>query len=537
MRWWGWGEDAHAMRLPEPAEARLNRELGLGKGVRTPAVPLDDVRLPDASLPDRLRERLAGTELLDGREARVSHALGKSYPDLVRIRAGDGSSAPDAEVRPDTTEQIAEVLAACHEAEVAVVPFGGGTSVVGGVEPLREGFAAALSLDLTRMDSILELDRESLTVRVDPGVLGPALDARLQARGLTLGHFPQSFEYSTAGGWAATRSAGQASTGYGRIDELVEGLRCIAPGGELTTRALPASAAGPSLRELLVGSEGVLGVLCGLTLRVRSLPQERRYEGWSFPSFEQGCEALRRLKQDDVAPDVARLSDEEETRLTMMLSSGGGVADRAGRAYLRLRGHGEGCIAIVGFEGAAERVERRRRAAAALLRSGGGLPLGVRPGRAWLRNRFATPYLRDELLDRGVMVETLETAGTWSGLGPLYEAVGGALRSSLSARGTPPLVMCHVSHLYPSGASLYFTFMARQERDGAELDQWRAAKGAACDAIVAAGGTITHHHAVGRDHAPWMEAEVGEKGLDLLRAAKRELDPRGIMNPGKLRPG
>ena len=537
MRWWGWGEDAHAMRLPEAAEARLREELGVQAGVGTRALSLEDVRLPDASLPDGLRERLAGVELREDREARVSHALGKSYPDLVRIRSGDGSSAPDAVVRPSSAEEIAEVLAACQETEVAVVPFGGGTSVVGGVEPLRDGFAGAVSLDLTRMDRILEVDRESLTASVDPGLFGPALEARLQARGLTLGHFPQSFEYSTAGGWVATRSAGQASTGYGRIDELVEGVRCIAPTGEVTARALPASAAGPALRELLVGSEGVLGVLCGLTLRVRPLPQERRYEGWSFQSFEQGCETFRRLEQEGVAPDVARLSDEQETRLTMTLSSSGSAAERAGRAYLRLRGHEGGCIVIVGFEGVPETVERRRREAARVLRSGGGLALGVRPGRAWLRNRFATPYLRDELLDRGVMIETLETAGTWSGLGALYEAVGGALRASLSARGTPPLVMCHVSHLYPSGASLYFTFMARQERDGAELDQWRAAKGAACDAIVSAGGTITHHHAVGRDHAPWMEAEVGERGLDLLRAAKHELDPRGIMNPGKLIPG
>jgi alkyldihydroxyacetonephosphate synthase len=536
MRWWGWGEDAHAMRLPEAAEARLREELGVQPGLRTPAVSLDQVRLPDPALPDVVRDRLAGLELLDDREARTSHSLGKSYPDLVRIRSGDGSSAPDAVVRPRSADEVAGVLAACQEAQVAVVPFGGGTSVVGGVEPLRDGFVAAVSLDLSRMDAILDVDRESLTAKVDPGLFGPALEARLQARGLTLGHFPQSFEYSTAGGWVATRSAGQASTGYGRIDDLVEGVRCIAPTGEVVTRALPASAAGPALRELLVGSEGTLGVLCDITLRVRPLPRERRYEGWSFRSFEEGCETFRRLEQEGVAPDVARLSDEQETRLTMTLSSTGSATERAGRAYLRLRGHAGGCIVIVGFEGPPETVERRRRAAAGLLRSGGGLALGARPGRAWLRNRFATPYLRDELLDRGVMVETLETAGTWSGLGSLYEAVGGALRSSLTARGTPPLVMCHVSHLYPSGASLYFTFMARQERDGAELDQWRAAKAAASDAIVAAGGTITHHHAVGRDHAPWMTAEVGQRGLDLLRAAKQELDPRGIMNPGKLLP-
>ena len=285
-----------------------------------------------------------------------------------------------------------------------------------------------------------------------------------------------------------------------------------------------------------MGSEGVLGVLCDVTLRVRPLPPVRRYEAWSFRSFAEGCEAFRRMEQEHASPDVARLSDEEETRLTMTLASTGSATERAGRAYLRLRGHGGGCLVITGWEGTADEVERRRSASASFLKHGGGLSLGARPGRSWLRNRFATPYLRDEMLDRGVMVETLETAATWSGLRGLYEAVGAALRDSLGARGTPPLVMCHVSHLYPSGASLYFTFMARQER-GAELDQWRAAKSAACDAIVAAGGTLTHHHAIGRDHAPWMEAEVGERGVALLRAAKEELDPGGIMNPGKLIPG
>jgi alkyldihydroxyacetonephosphate synthase len=232
---------------------------------------------------------------------------------------------------------------------------------------------------------------------------------------------------------------------------------------------------------------------------------------------------------------VARLSDAEETRLTMALGSDGGLAERAGRAYLRLRRHERGCLAFTGFEGPVDDVARRRGRCASIMRAAGALSLGERPGRSWLRGRFAAPYLRDELLDRGVLVETLETATTWTELHRLHASVGAALRDALSGRGTPPLVMCHVSHLYPSGASLYFTFVARQER-GAELDQWRVAKTAASDAIVAVGGTITHHHAVGTDHVPWMEAEVGSLGLDVLRAAKERLDPSGVMNPGKLLP-
>jgi alkyldihydroxyacetonephosphate synthase len=438
-------------------------------------------------------------------------------------------------VYPGTRDEVADVLAACDSDGVAVVPFGGGTSVVGGVEALRGELGAAVTLDLARMDRLIEVDRKSLTASFEPGVRAPRAETLLASRGLTLGHFPQSFEFATIGGFVATRSAGQASTGYGRIDELVLGLRCAAPAGEVVVQPFPATAAGPSLRELLVGSEGVLGVITEATLAVSPLPERRRYEGWSFRSFEEGCEAFRSMEQAGASPDVARLSDEDETRLSMALASSGSRAERAGRAYLRLRGHEGGCIAIVGWEGEERELERRRNRTRAILRAAGGLALGERPGRSWLRGRYAGPYLRDALLDHGVMVETLETATNWTGLGELHAAVRDALRASLSERATPPLVMCHVSHLYRSGASLYFTFIARRE-EGAELAQWRAAKAAASDAIVAHRGTITHHHAVGRDHAPWMRAEVGELGLEVLRAAKERLDPRGIMNPGKLLP-
>jgi alkyldihydroxyacetonephosphate synthase len=539
MKWWGWGEEgAHQASLPAAAAAMLHDELGIGDR-HLPPVAIEQVRLPEPALPDHVLSRLAGVVgeeyVRQDRLARVRHAAGRSYPDLVRLRSGDASAAPDAVVCPGTEAEVADVLAACDSAAVAVVPFGGGTSVVGGVEPLRNGFSAVITLDLRRMNRLVDADRMSLTATFEPGVFGPRVDTLLASRGLTLGHFPQSHEFATIGGYVATRSAGQASTGYGRIDELVVGLRCVAPAGRIEAKPLPASAAGPSVRELLVGSEGVLGVITEATLSVRPLPEERRYEGWSFRSFEEGVEAFRGVEQAEASPDVARLSDEEETRLTLALASSGSATERAGKAYLRVRGHEGGCLAIVGFEGEAGEVSRRRSRLRGLLRAAGGLQLGERPGRAWLRGRFAGPYLRDVLLERGVFVETLETATTWSHLDELYRSVSAALRESLAARGTPPLVMCHVSHLYPSGASLYFTFLARQE-DGAQLEQWHAAKAAASDAIVAHHGTITHHHAIGRDHVPWMPAEVGDLGIELLRAAKQRLDPHGIMNPGKLLP-
>jgi alkyldihydroxyacetonephosphate synthase len=528
MRWWGWGEDARATRLPDAARTLVREAFRLSEEELPARVALEDVRLPEPALPTSLRERVAEAvgqqNVAADRLARVSHAVGRSYPDLVRIRSGDGSSAPDAVVYPGSHDEVAAVLALCSEAGVAVVPFGGGSSVVGGVEPMRGSRPAAVSLDLARMDRLLAVDRTSLTATFEPGVTGPDAEELLAAEGLTLGHFPQSFEYATLGGFAATRSAGQASTGYGRIDELILGLRAAAPVGELRAHAFPASAAGPALRELLVGSEGALAVITELTLAVRPAPEARRYEGWSFASFAAGAEVFRYLEQNGAAPHVARLSDPAETGLNAAVS---------GRP-VELP-HDGGCLAILGWEGAPDEVDARAALVADPMTAGGGKPIGPEAGEAWLRGRYAAPYLRDDLLDLGVMVETLETATSWSRLERLYRAVADALRESLTARGGSPLVMCHVSHLYRSGASLYYTFFDRQER-GAELDQWRAAKTAACEAIIASGGTITHHHAVGADHLPWMQAEVGELGVELLRAVKARLDPAGIMNPGKLVP-
>jgi alkyldihydroxyacetonephosphate synthase len=537
MRWWGWGEDGHDAPLSPTAQALLAAELGpLPPGHRDP-VALDDARLSESELPAAAREQLAsavGAEhVCDDRLTRVTHSAGRGYHDLVRLRAGDASGAPDAVVYPGSAEEVAAVLKLCAQEQVAVVPFGGGTSVVGGVEPFRGRFPAVVALDLARLDGLVAVDPVSLTTTVQAGMTGPALEEALAEHGLTLGHFPQSFEFSTVGGWVATRSSGQASTGYGRIDALVVALRVVTPSGEIVTRAVPASAAGPSLRELLVGSEGTLGVIVDVTLRVRARPSVRRYEGFSLPRFAAGVDAFRALVQAGAAPDVMRLSDPQETRVSLALS-GDGLTTRALKGYLRARGHGDGCLVIAGWAGTEEAELRRRRAAAArVLRAHGAVVLGTQVGHAWEHGRFHAPYLRDELLAHGVMVETLETAATWDRLLELHDGVATAIDGALRGRGTPPIVWCHVSHVYRAGASLYFTFVARQEA-GAELEQWHAAKAAASDAILAHGGTITHHHAIGRDHAPWLPGEVGELGVELLRAAKATLDPAGIMNPGKL---
>jgi alkyldihydroxyacetonephosphate synthase len=530
MKWWGWGDPNRRLDLPPTAVGALREELGVQDGDEVEPVSLDRVSLPDARpIPEAVRT--AAGEVLDGLEDRLRRAAGRSYPDLIRLRSGKLELAPDAILRPADAAAVEAVLAACTASGVAVVPYGGGTSVVGGLDAVAGEHGAVVSLDLAHLRSV-ELDATSLTATLGPGLSGPDAEAALQARGATIGHFPQSFEEATIGGFAATRSAGQASSGYGRFDEVVTSIELSAPTGRLRTRQTPHTAAGPSLREIVLGSEGTLGVITDVSCRVRPAPQERHYEGWMAEDFEAGREIVRDLAQRHEAPDVLRLSDEEETRVSLDLAGTEGLQKRALDAYLSLRRRKGGCLMICGWEGERESVRRRRSLGQTRLRLGGAVPLGSSAGSSWERNRYGGPYLRDELMNLGVMVETLETAHTWSRLDELYRAVGDALRGSLGERS---IVMCHVSHAYPDGASLYFTFFARA-RQGQELEQWREAKTVACEAIVATEGTITHHHAVGRDHAPYMEAEVGELGLDALRAVRERLDPAGIMNPGKLLP-
>jgi alkyldihydroxyacetonephosphate synthase len=538
MRWWGWGDSRHPPGLPPHALSFLRETIGVS-ATPCPPVALEHVRIDPQSLPsttlDALRGILGVEHVRDDHADRVAHAAGKGYPDLVRMRVGRPEGAPDAVLYPASHEQLRELLVVCARDSLAAVPFGGGTSVVGGVEPLRGAHRGVVALDMGRMANVLELDRASLVVRVQAGARARELERFLAGRGLTLGHFPQSFEYVSLGGCAATRSAGQASTGYGRFERMVQGLRMVAPAGDIELPALPASAAGPGMRELIVGSEGTLGVIAELSLRVRKLPAERIYEGVFFESFQAGVQAFRELSQRHAAPDVARLSDELETRMSLALAGSGGAKGRFGRLYLGMRGYASGCLAILGFEGESREVSECRARALEIVRGAGGLCVGGSPGRAWLSSRFSAPYLRDELLTHGVMIETLETATRWSNVEALHDRVRRAIEESLRECGTPGLVMCHVSHLYETGASLYFTLLAPQ-RQGGELAQWQAVKQAASCAILDGGGTITHHHAVGRDHAQWMEREIGGEGVRALRALKAELDPAGIMNPGKLLP-
>ncbi|MGC5015578.1 FAD-binding oxidoreductase [Streptosporangium sp. DT93] len=520
MLWSGWGDPARAADLPEPIRKLLGDLLGV-RPPRSEAAALDEVRLPPVTLPApflaELRDLVGDGHVRLDDETRVRHTRGKSTPDLLRMRAGDGSDAPDAVVLPACHDEVLAVLAACAAHRVAVVPFGGGTSVVGGLVASRRGFAGVVALDLARLDRLVAVDAESMVAELEPGLRAPRAERLLAAHGFTLGHFPQSFEYATLGGFAAARSSGQASAGYGRFDDLVVGMTVATPRGTLDLGRAPRSAAGPDLRQVMLGSEGAFGVITSLRLRVRPVPAERVYEGWRFASFAEGSAALRTLAQQDAAPTVLRLSDETETMIGLARPGEIGTSSA-----------GAGCLAIAGYEGTSAEVSARRERATAVLSGLGGVPLGTGPGRAWEHGRYSAPYLRDALLAAGATVETLETAGFWSNLPRLYDAVRLALGASLGS----PLVMCHISHVYGTGASLYFTVVTAQTAD--PLGQWEAAKRAANEAIIGAGGTISHHHGVGRDHREAHAAEIGELGVEILRGVKDRLDPEGILNPGVL---
>jgi alkyldihydroxyacetonephosphate synthase len=515
----------------EPSPAMLEWLAGrLGPAEPLSRAPPDRIALP----PPRPLPRLGAPTSADPLD-RLRHARGQGLPDLLRLCAGRLAAAPDAVVRPADDDETAAVLAACAAAGVTVVPWGGGTSVTGGVNAPGED-RPAVALDLERLSGLAGLDERSGLATFGAGTVGPALEAALAERRFTLGHFPQSFELSTLGGWIATRSSGQESLGVGAVADLVAGVALVAPGGRLELPALPGTAAGPDLRALVLGSEGRLGVITRATVRVRERRPPLRVTGTLLPSWEAGLDAARSVVRSAAGLALLRLSDEAETEVGVTLGlRAHRLAGAAARAWLALRRVPErACLVLAGAP--ADRAGLRALdEAAGLLRERGGVGLGDRPGRRWIADRYRHPYLRDALLDRGIAVETVETAAPWSRLPALAHEVRGAIEGALAADGERGAVLCHVSHPYLDGASLYFTFFFRCPRDlERAVARWAALKRAATGAIVEGGGTVSHHHGVGSWHAPWLPREIGPEGIRLVRAAAAALDPGGVMNPAVL---
>ncbi|HVN75611.1 MAG TPA: FAD-binding oxidoreductase [Thermoanaerobaculaceae bacterium] len=526
-RWngWGWADE----RVQVSASARTWLAERVGTGVPLAAAGEQEIRIPPARTVPAL-----GAATSREPADRLRTACGLSFPDVVRLRTGAVEAFPDAVCRPGDAGEVVAVLRAAAARGVAVVVRGGGTSVVGGVT-VTPRTAPTVVLALDRVRGLVALDRASRLATLRAGTLGPEVEAALAPSGMRLGHEPQSFEFSSVGGWIATRSAGQRSTGVGKIDELVAGLEVATPAGIWRLPPQPASAAGPEARRLLIGSEGRLGVITEATLRVRPQPERRDGVAVLVPGWSDGLEACRSLVQRGPIPEIVRLSDPGETGFGLALADLPYLASRVRDAISAVRRFRHGCLLLLEWAGTTAEVTAAREDAAPAWSDVGGLVLGRAPWRRWLADRFRHPYLRDELLSAGWGIDTLETAAPWSAIAALHASVREAMTAAAETAGFGAVVLCHLSHAYRDGAALYFTFLWPLRRGG-EVGQWRALKESANRAILAGGGTITHHHGVGTMHAPYLEREIGSEGVAALRGAATAVDPHGVLNPGVLLP-
>jgi alkyldihydroxyacetonephosphate synthase len=525
-RWNGWGNPDTSYPVPDSGRDYLRSVLG--DLFAPPDARLQDVlaRVPSSRLPEHA--------LVDrGAESRVQHARGQSLPDWVALRSGQIPVFPDGVAFPESEDQVRTLIEFARQVSARVIPYGGGSSVVGHINPLA-GDAPVLTVDMSRMDRLLELDETSCVATFEAGVAGPALETCLAAHGYTLGHFPQSHEYSTLGGWIAARSSGQQSFYYGRIEALFAGGRLVTPQGQLDLPQFPASAAGPDIKEMVLGSEGRLGIISQAAVRVRPRPQAEQFHGVFFPSWEQGVAAVRSIAQEGVSVSMLRLSNPIETATTLILSGKSwiGPADRG----LRWLGFGDSrCLLVFGVTGRAALVRLARREAAAICRRYGGLFVGSLAGRTWEKSRFLAPYLRNTLWECGVAVDTLETALPWKDVESVAVEIPTVIRSAGEVQGEKVLVFAHLSHVYHDGASVYTTLLFRRTPDPDQLlERWRSMKQAASLAIQRHGGTISHQHGVGVDHVPYLPAEKGVLGMQAIRYVCAAFDPQGMMNPGKL---
>jgi alkyldihydroxyacetonephosphate synthase len=548
MKWWGWGDDDVAFTHDDKPEFGpfMRKALGIDVERVTEHPPrFEDLDVPAPQIDGALRaalERAAGAEhVSDDAHDRVVHARGKSLRDLVRQRRGDLGRVPDVVVRPGDEAAVTAILRAALDADAVVIAFGGGTSISGSLEAPREETRTVISVDLERMDAVLGIDATSRLARVQAGVYGPRLEEQLNARGYTFGHYPDSFTHSTLGGWIATRSSGMQSDRYGDIADSTRGLRVVTPAGLLVTRPVPATSTGPSVREMVLGSEGRLGIICEATIQVRRLPPERTILGYLFPTWAESLAAMRDIAAGEAAPSVTRVADANETAFSFATKKGSSLVDRLQSAALKTfleRGKGyeleEMCLGFIGYEGPERHVKAQRKAVGRIVSKHGGLCIGASPGELYDQKKFDTPYIRDYLLDRGVLADVSETAAPWSELRPLHAAVTGAARGAFSQLGVQGYVMCHLSHSYHAGACLYFTFAITPSgrRDG--LEEYGAVKSAIQQAFVDNAGTLSHHHAVGTEHAEWLEQDISAPGVGMLRALFDGTDPGANLNPGKI---
>ena len=526
-RWNGWGEETETYELRAGALALLRERVGEAKPVRDATLDEALKQVPAARLP-------AGSPFNTDPEVRLRHTRGHSFPDWVAMRFGRLGPFPDGVAFPENHQQAAEALSAAKRAGATVIPYGGGTSVVGHLNVPAAG-KPVVSISLERMNRLLDLDESTWLARFGAGTAGPGVEKQLSERGYVLGHFPQSWEYSTVGGWVVTRSSGQQSLRYGRIEQMFDSGRLITPRGEMSIGGAPASSAGPDLRECLMGSEGRLGLLTEATVRVRPLPQHESFHAVFFPNWEAGFGAMRDLAQSGLPLSMLRMSNGVETETQLMLA-GEGAAIQWLKRYLDWRGASSGrCMMMLGATGSRRETAFALSGTKEITRRNGGIWIGTAIGKKWAKNRFHGVYVRNAAWEHGYAIDTVETAVNWPKATALMKAVEQAARDAMAKDNERVHAFTHLSHVYRQGCSVYSSFIFRAAPTLEQnMERWARMKKAVSEAIVAHGGTISHQHGVGVDHAPYLPAEKGALGMDLIKAMARELDPEQIMNPGKL---
>ncbi len=547
MKWWGWGnEDAQFNAQAHPSFWPYAKTvLAIEREDFTPREwNLDSIELPERCIDDRfltrLRSFLNPTQITDDCKERVIHAYGKGFRDLFRLRHGMGSGAPDLVVYPESERDVRLTLRAAADRDVVVIPFGGGSNISGCLERM-EPLRMTVSLDMRRMRRVLQVDRRSCTAQIEAGIFGPDLEQQLGAQGVTLGHFPDSFLHSTLGGWIATRSAGMQSDKYGKIEDMVLALRMVTPEGVLATRAVPKSSNGIDVNHLCIGSEGTLGVITEATMRVHLRPESRVVKSYLFREFEAGIEAIHECVRQEIPPAMVRFNDPAKTALSLAFRPPSSAYSEAVssifKKYLRVKGFAlpQACLMLTAYEGTTNAVARQLREVQAIYRRFGAVSMGATAGKSFEATKYDFPHIRDFLLDRDVTTDVSETSTVWSNILPLYNETMAALRSSIAASGVQPWAGCHISHTYQSGASVYFTFGLRQQ-PGREIEQYLRVKRAAQQSFMDHGATLSHHHAVGTEHLPWLADDISPLGIQAVAAIKRGLDPGNILNPGRLMP-
>jgi alkyldihydroxyacetonephosphate synthase len=550
MKWWGWGVEGVGFHHENKPGFRPFVINAIDLDVNTPPtapVSIDDLPIPAPMISNQLLAELTdavGTEnAVQDDLDRIVHTYGKSARDLLRIRAGDIPRVPDVVVYPGDEAEVQLIVDRAVAADAVLIPYGGGSSFSGSLHAPEDETRPVISVDLGRLNQVIDIDEDSGLARIQAGAQGPDLEEQLGARGWVLGHYPDSFTHSTLGGWVATRSSGMQSDKYGDISDITRGMRVVMPGKVLQLRPLPSTSTGPSVREMVLGSEGRLGVITEVTVQVHRIPEVRVMLGYLFPSWEAGLAAMQEISASDAHPSITRVSDAKETAFTFATrkkSSRISISSLVSKGMMKVlerRGWNldEVCLSFIGYEGGKAHVARQKKIVKDIVGKHGGILVGKGPGELYYQKKFDPPYLRDFLLDRGAIGDVSDTAAPWSRLLPLYRNVIAAAEKVYAQLGVVGWIMCHLSHSYHSGACLYFTFAFKH--DGVDpLGQYEPLKNAIQQAFVDSGGTLSHHHAVGTEHAGWLEQEISAPGVHMIDGLFTAMDPGRNFNPGKIIP-